>query len=222
MGRSESSLQETANLIEGASCKIAPCDIRNAADIRQALEDSGIDALHGVIANAGVGGENHYGENDRWDEIIGTNLTGSYNLINESLPLLNAHREEGEYRHIVFISSVLARLGVPGYSAYCASKAGILGMMRSMANEYASKMILVNAICPGWVSTAMAREGLETFAKATGKSYDDVYNEQMAQVPLGRMSEPREIAELVFFLLSRVQASMTGQTIDINNGSMMP
>lgn len=222
LGRTEESLQATAAVLDGADHRIITADIRDREALRAGLAGCGLGSLHGLVANAGIGGENHYGDEDRWDDIIATNLTGTYYLINETLPYLQTDRDEGEYRHITIISSILARLGVPGYTAYCASKAGLLGLMRSYASQFAPERILVNAICPGWVATAMAKEGLQGFADATGKSYDDIYEEQMAEVPLGKMSEPREIAELVFFLLSRVQGSITGQTLDINNGAMMP
>lgn len=220
LGRRQEPLQETAIKMAKVKHHIIAADVRDAAAIREGLQQTGIKEMHAVIANAGVGGENHYGPDDRWDDIISTNLTGSYNLVMESLPYLREGDEE--YHHIVFISSILARLGVPGYSAYCASKAGILGLMRSLAKQLAPDNILVNAICPGWVNTYMARQGIEGFAQHTGKSFDDAKAEQMQAVPLGKMSEPSEVAELVHFLLSRVQASITGQTLDINNGAEMP
>ena len=173
-----------------------------------------------VVANAGLGGENHYGPEDRWQEVIDTNLTGTYQLVEEALPFFAP--ETASYRHIIVISSILARLGVPGYTAYCASKAGLLGLTRSWAAMLASQKVLVNAICPGWVSTDMAQQGLQTFAEDSGKSYEAVYAEQISQVPLGKMSEPDEIARLVGFLLSDQQTSITGQTFDINNGALMP
>jgi len=221
LGRRREVLEATVALLDGAEHRIVEAAICDKAALHQGLADSGVRALHAVIANAGIGGENHYGEDDRWHEIIQTNLTGTYQLVNEALPYLRTDNE-GEYRHIVFISSILARLSVPGYTAYCASKAGLLGLMRSYASAFAAEKILANAVCPGWVSTSMAKDGLKTFAENTGKSYDEVYDEQMSAVPLGKMSEPREIAEFVFFLLSRVQGSITGQTLDINNGALMP
>ena len=171
-----------------------------------------------MIANAGIGGENHYGADDRWNEIISTNLTGTYLTINECLPALK--RSTG-IRHIVLISSVLARIGVPGYSAYCASKSGMLGLMRSLAAQYAKNSILVNAVCPGWTNTAMAKEGIELMANHTGSTYDHILQRQMTMVPTGRMSEPQEIASLVSYLFSDSQKSFTGQCFDMNNGSFM-
>ena len=115
-------------------------------------------SLNGLILNAGIGGENEYGEHDRWDEIIATNLTGPYTLVQELLPIMRT--DTTHFKSIVFISSILARLGVPKYNAYCASKAGLLGLMRSLAAELANDKILVNAICPGWVDTEMSTQGI--------------------------------------------------------------
>ena len=220
VGRNRDALEQTKSTLKPSSNhRLLIADIRDAHAIRQGLLELK-PSLFGVIANAGLGGENHYGANDNWQNIIDTNLTGTYLLVQESLPYFMP-KEQG-FRHIIIISSILARLGVPGYSAYCASKAGLLGLMRSWAAEYASQKILVNALCPGWVKTEMATQGLETFAEKSGKSYETIYQEQMDQVLLGKMSEPEEIAELVNFLLSPLQTSITGQALDINNGAAMP
>ena len=166
LGRNRQSLEETLSFLKTPSKHtIITADIRDAQSLQASLQDLN-PVLQGVVANAGLGGENHYGEDDRWHDIVDTNLTGTYQLVQEALPYFSA-KEEG-FRQIVIISSILARLGVPGYSAYCASKAGLLGLMRSWAVELASENILVNAICPGWVSTEMAVQGLQTFAQNSG------------------------------------------------------
>ena len=200
--------------------RIFPCDTRNTSSIRSALKQSGVESLYAVIANAGIGGENIYGENDRWQEIVDINLTGSYNTLNECLPYLE--KDSNSFKKIIIISSILARLGVPGYSAYCASKAGLLGLTRSLAAEFSSKSILVNALCPGWVDTDMAHEGLDGMARSMNTSKVEAFNIAMSQVPLGKMSTPEEIASLASFLLSEAQNSITGQSLDINNGAIMP
>ncbi|MBT3315520.1 MAG: SDR family oxidoreductase [Anaerolineae bacterium] len=218
LGRNKENLEKARSMLaEPSAHAVISADIRNAQEIKDGLAEVK-PVLHGVVANAGLGGENQYGENDRWQAIIETNLTGTYQLVEEALPYF-ASKEDG-YRHVVIISSILARLGVPRYTAYCASKAGLLGLMRSWSVELAAQNILVNAIAPGWVSTDMATEGLETFAKSAGKSYEEIYQEQMSHVLLGKMSEPEEIGEMIAYLLS--QTSITGQTLDINNGAIMP
>ena len=176
--------------------------------------------LVAVVANAGVGGENEYGPEDRWDEIIETNLTGTYSLVQECIPALRSSRNP--YRKIIVISSILARLGVPKYSAYCASKAGLLGLTRSWAAEYAQDKILVNAICPGWVDTTMSSKGLQDMADHSGRSIQEIRRIEISRVPLGKMSQPNEVANLVSFLLAEDQISITGQSLDINNGAIMP
>ncbi len=222
LGRNLSQLEQVRSDLPNAEHhRIISVDLRNQGSIVEGIQAARLEKenLAAVIANAGVGGENHYGSGDRWDEIIQTNLTGTYHLIQECLPALRASSDK--FRHIVVVSSVLARLGVPKYSAYCASKAGLLGLTRSLAAELAPERILVNAICPGWVDTKMAQEGLDDMAKAFGRSPEEVRRAEMEKVPLGKMSSPTEIAALVEFLVNGNQTSITGQSLDINGGAVM-
>jgi len=221
LGRRMESLEETAQICARPDLHFCcSCDIGKDGEVQKALAESAAYSINALVANAGVGGENHAGDEDRWDEIVQTNLNGSYYTFKACLPYLQ--RDLAEYKHVLFLSSILARLGVPGYSAYCASKAGLLGLMRSKAVELAGEKILVNALCPGWVETNMAEEGLEGFAEALNITRDEAYNLAMKDVPLGKMSTALEIAKYVSFLLSDAQTSITGQTLDINGGAMMP
>lgn len=222
IGRNKEKLEETRSELKNSSAHfIMSADIRHPESVHEGFAK--LELAHknvvGVLANSGVGGENIYGPNDRWKEVIDTNLFGTYVLVQEALPFL---RKSQGYKHVVIISSVLARLGVPKYSAYCASKAGLLGLMRSMAAEYAPEKILVNAICPGWVDTDMAKLGIEQMSQAMKKPFDLVLKEQMSFVPLKKMSQPSEIADLVHYLASPAQQSITGQSFDINGGALMP
>lgn len=217
LGRNRENLKATLELLPNGPHQILVADIRNKAEM-QALVDAHNDLeLDGIIANAGIGGENNFGPGDRWHQILETNMTGTYYTVQYFLPALK--RSKGRYKQIVITSSVLARLGVANYSAYCASKAGLLGLMRSWAVEYAPENILVNAICPGWVDTDMAQDGLQGIADGIGISKAAFYDIAMQSVPLRKMSEPEEIADLVYYLLQ--QQSMTGQAIDINGGAVM-
>lgn len=217
LGRNAVQLQKTLISLKEGDHYILSADIRNIDSLHKTLSQlrRPVDAL---VANAGIGGENYWGANDRWSEIVETNLTGTYNFINTYLS--NLKSSTSAYKHIVITSSILARLGVANYSAYCASKAGLLGLMRSMAVELAPDKILVNAICPGWVNTQMSQEGMQGIASGMGVSVEEFYDIAMQSVPLKKMSEPIEIADLVAYLLH--QQSVTGQTYDINNGALMP
>jgi NAD(P)-dependent dehydrogenase (short-subunit alcohol dehydrogenase family) len=216
LGRNEAKLQETLTGLPGTSHSLLVADIKDKESLTNAFLQLDDTVINGLVANSGIGGENYWGDDDRWADIIGTNLTGTYNFVNTFLPALQ--KSAGD-KHILITSSVLARLGVANYSAYCASKAGLLGLMRSWAVQFAPENILVNAICPGWVDTEMSQDGLQGIADGIGISKQEFYEIAMQSVPLRRMSQPDEIAGLVAYLLS--QRSITGQTIDINCGSVM-
>ncbi len=217
LGRNEVNLKATLASLANGQHQVLCADISNAASMKTLMETNVDIVLDGIIANAGIGGENAFGAGDRWQEIINTNLTGTYNTVQYFLPVLQ--KSKAAYKQILITSSVLARLGVANYSAYCASKAGLLGLMRSWAVQYAPDNILVNAICPGWVNTNMAQDGLQGIADGIGISKDAFFEMAMQSVPLKKMSEPEEIGELVSYLMK--QKSITGQAIDINCGSVM-
>ena len=182
--------------------------------------------LVGVFANAGIGGPNSFGEGDRWDEILRVNLTGTYNTLLACYPYLN---KSPGIKHALVTSSVLARFGVPGQTAYVASKTGLLGLVRSLAVEWSPQGIMVNAICPGWVETEMAKSSIQAMADAQGITYDESKAQQEAILPAKRVSTPQEIAQWVDFLFSgladgcdksRIE-TFTGQALDVNSGSWM-
>jgi NAD(P)-dependent dehydrogenase (short-subunit alcohol dehydrogenase family) len=207
LARDESRLLD---IVPGARTKSV--DIRDRGAV-QAAFDEPLDAL---VANAGIGGPNEpdhssAGGGDRWDDIVQTNLYGTYWCCRAAEPQLS------DGGRIVVTSSILARIGVPGYTAYCTSKAGLLGMVRAFAAELAPRRIQVNAICPGWVNTDMAWEGLD----AMPGTREEAFELAMGEVPLRRMSEPEEIAGTVAWLLSADATGVTGQGIDHNNGAWM-
>lgn len=193
-------------------------DLKSIHALKQTLETEKI-TLSGLVLNAGIGGENHYGPEDRWDEIIATNLTAPYRLTQELLPFLRAN--DSKYKHIVCLSSLLGRIGIPKYMAYCTSKAGLLGLMKCMAMEYAPENILVNAVCPGWVDTDMSAQGIAAISSASGMTTEQTFDAVMSSVPLKKMARPEEVGELIQFIMNEKQTSITGQAFDINNGALM-
>jgi NAD(P)-dependent dehydrogenase (short-subunit alcohol dehydrogenase family) len=194
------------DVVPGATARA--CDIRDREQVLAAIAEP----LDFLVANAGIGGPNEPGDDDRWDDIVQTNLFGTYWCCRAA----ESHLPEGG--RIVITASILARIGVSGYTAYCASKAGLLGLTRSLAAELAPRRVQVNAICPGWVNTEMAWRGLDAFE---GLTRDEAFEVAMREVPLRRMSEPAEIAGTVAWLLSSDALGVTGQAIDHNNGAIM-
>ncbi|NNL66459.1 MAG: SDR family oxidoreductase [Myxococcales bacterium] len=221
LGRRKELLDAVAAEAAGETHVVA-VDVRDAPAQQAAFAEvaSAFGPLHALVANAGAGGPNEPGPDDRWDEVVRTNLDGSYHSIRAFEAQL-APGSVADPRHVILISSCLARFGVPGYTAYCASKAGLLGMTRALALEWAERGVLVNAICPGWTDTEMARAGMQGIADATGESFEEARAGAIDLVPLKRMSDPSEIAETVAFLMGPAGASFTGQALDPNCGSWM-
>lgn len=197
------------------------CDVRERPALEEVLQ-AAVEArgsLHAFVANAGIGGPNTDGPEDRFDELVATNLSGTYHSFRAAQRRLG-NRSKGT-RHLVAIASILARIGVPGYTGYCASKAGILGLVRSLAMELAQDEVQVNAICPGWVDTQMARDGIDGMAAGMQKTSAEALAIAMADVPLGRMSAPEDIAGMVAWLISPDSRGVTGQGLDMNGGAFM-
>ena len=195
---------------------VAACDIRDRAAVDDAFaaaaEANG--PIAALIANAGIGGPNDPGADDRFEDLVATNLLGTYWCARAA----ERHLADGpDARHVVVIASILARIGVPGYTGYCASKAGLLGLVRSLAAELAPDNVQVNAICPGWINTDMAWQGIDAMPGAR----EDAYADAMRAVPLGRMGEPEDVAGTVAWLLSPDARGVTGQAIDQNGGAWM-
>jgi 3-oxoacyl-[acyl-carrier protein] reductase len=183
------------------------CDITDAAAVEEAF--SQIEAAHGpvevLVANAGVTNDTlilRMSEED-WSSVIDTNLTGSFRLAKRAAKgMLRLRRGR-----IIFISSVVGLLGSAGQANYAASKAGLVGMARSLARELGSRSITANVVAPGFVETDM-----------TAVLTDDQKNTIKTQVPLGRYASPDEIAAAVTWLAGDGAAYVTGAVIPVDGG----
>lgn len=168
-----------------------------------------------VVNNAGISGVTPVDAADTsaWLDIVQTNVVGTYYVTRAATP----HLPNGG--RVIMISSVLGKFGVPGYTAYCTAKTGLIGFTRSLALELAPRKITVNAICPGWTDTEMARDGMRDIAAAAGISVEQFRKEALSRVPLGEMVDPSEVAALVAFLCAPTGDKITGQALSICAGS---
>ena len=219
--RTASQLDQTAADLRavGAEATPIPMDVSDEASVAR-----GFGSLHGsvkridvLVNNAGVGGGEIVQGSDvaRWKRTLDTNLFGMYLVTRQVLPLM---ADEGR---IVNLSSVLGRFGVPGYTAYCASKHGVIGFTRALSLEVLKRKITVNAISPGWVDTDMATLGMTQGAKHAKVSFDEFKKLMLDDVPINRIIDPSEVAALVKFLCSREAGAITGQTYNICGGQVM-
>jgi len=141
-----------------------------------------------------------------WDEVIETNLTGVFVMIQQVLPMMTKARRG----RIINLTSVVAQSGNVGQANYIAAKAGIIGLTKAVAREYASRNITVNAVAPGLIETPM-----------TASLPDAARQAMLSQVPLGRPGVDRDVASAVAFLASDEAGYMTGQVINVNGGMYM-
>lgn len=222
LGRTEETLRATADQISdmgGSQATIHLADIRDRGAVDRAINEAAErqGPLRGIIANSGIGGPNQPGPEDRFDDLIQTNLIGTYSCLRAA----QRHLHEEGTTYMVVIASILARFGVPGYTGYCASKTALLGLVRALSMELAAQDVQVNAICPGWVDTKMAWEGIEGMATGMSITREEAYQMAMRAVPMGRMSKPEDIAGMVSWLTGSDARGVTGQSLDMNGGAWM-
>ncbi|MCL0042367.1 3-oxoacyl-[acyl-carrier-protein] reductase [Thermodesulfovibrionales bacterium] len=185
-------------------------DVSNASDVNnifeRALREFG--RVEILINNAGITKDGlllRMREED-WDTVININLKGTFLCSREAVKVMSKQR----YGRIINIASVIAFTGNPGQVNYGASKAGIVGLTKTIAKEYASRNITVNAVAPGFIMTAMT----ETIP-------ENIKQDMINAIPLGRFGVPEDVANAVIFLASTEASYITGQVIHINGGMYM-
>ena len=216
-GRRVEELEGTADdLVQaGGDVLSIPCDVTRRVDVEHTMKRviQKFGRLDILVNNAGASGQTsiHDPDDSKWQNILQVNLTGSYLVSKLAIPHMLPHH----YGRIVNISSVLGRFGVAGYLAYCTAKHGILGFTKALALEVASQGITVNAICPTWVDTAMARKGIEETAASLGEFRETA----ISMIPIKRMAEAEEVASLVLYLCSHAASAITGQALNVCGGT---
>jgi 3-oxoacyl-[acyl-carrier protein] reductase len=194
----------------GERAHLAPCDLADAEAVR-ALPKRAAEAMGGVdilVNNAGVTRDNLLMRmsEEEWAQVIEVNLTAAFRLSKGVLRGMMKAR----WGRIVNVSSVVGATGNPGQGNYAASKAGLVGMSKSLAYEVASRGITVNAVAPGFVATAM-----------TERLSDEQKAQIDGRIPAGRMGTPEEVAAAVAYLASPEAAYVTGTVLHVNGGLAM-
>ena len=200
----ETTVRELASHTKVVGLKV---DVTNLADvennINKVIDNFGrVDIL---VNNAGITRDIlvlRLSEND-WDMVLAVNLKGSFNCIKA----LTKHMVKQRYGRIVNISSVIGIMGNPGQINYAASKAGLIGITKTLAKELGTRNINVNAVAPGYIQTAM-----------TDKLSDKVKEEMRDRISLGRLGAPADVAKAVLFLASSDADYITGQVLVVDGG----
>jgi len=202
-GTNEEKLKEVSSSL-GANCSYAVSDLNDAAQVEQLIADNCQD-IDILVNNAGItkDGLLMRMKDEDWDDVIKVNLSASFRIIKGSIRGMMKKRGG----RILNLSSVVGASGNPGQANYCASKAGLVGMTKSIALEVASRGITVNCISPGFIATDM-----------TNKLTDDQSAQIKQNIPSGEMGSPADIAATAVFLASDEAGYITGQNIHVNGG----
>ncbi|NWG70846.1 MAG: 3-oxoacyl-[acyl-carrier-protein] reductase [Parvularculaceae bacterium] len=189
---------------------LAPCNLSDLDAVDALPKEAGekMGGLHIVVSNAGVTRDMllMMMKAEMWDEVIRVNLTAYFRLAKASLRTLTRQR----YGRIIGVSSIVGATGNAGQANYAASKAGMIGMTKSLAAEIATRNVTVNCIAPGFIATAMT----------------DALNDQqkaaiLSKIPAGQMGKPEDIAAAAVYLASEEASYVTGQTLHVNGGMAM-
>jgi 3-oxoacyl-[acyl-carrier protein] reductase len=210
-GRQQDKLDKLASEL-GSKVHVCPCDLGNKAQVAKLIDEATakLGRLDILVNNAGLTKDNLFMvmKDEQWDEVIAVNLTSTFMLMRAAAR--GMMRAKTGYGRIVNISSVSGIIGNPGQGNYAASKAGMIGMSKSLAREVASRGITVNCIAPGFIATPMT----------------DALNERQVAtireaIPAQKFGTPDDIAAATVYLASPEAGYMTGQTLHVNGGMVM-
>jgi 3-oxoacyl-[acyl-carrier protein] reductase len=210
-GSNVEKLEAFRGSLGGADHVAVPCNLADAAAV-DALVPQAVEALGGkldiLVNNAGVTRDNlaMRMKDEEWSDVIRVNLEAAFRLARAALkPMMRAR-----YGRIVSITSVVGVMGNPGQANYAASKAGLTGMSKAIAQEVASRNITVNCVAPGFIRSAM-----------TDALPESQRENLLGKIPAGRLGEGADVATAVVYLASREAAYVTGQTLHVNGGMIM-
>ena len=194
----------------GARVHVLPCDLADSVAVEKLVPDAEakMEKLDILVANAGVNADNLFVSltDEAWDKVIAVNLTATFRLTRAAVKSMMRRR----WGRVIGITSVVGFTGNPGQGNYTASKAGMVGMMKSVAAEYAKRNVTANCIAPGIIASPM-------IDKLNDKQREAI----LSRVPAGKLGSGRDIAAAAVYLASEEAQYVTGQTIHVNGGMAM-
>ena len=194
----------------GERARVFTCDLSDpeAAGALPGQVESGLGPVDILVNNAGLTRDNlaMRMKDEEWDQVLQVNLTAGFRLARASLRGMMKRR----WGRIVAITSIVGQTGNPGQANYAASKAGMAGLSKALAQEVASRGITVNCVAPGFIKTAM-----------TDALADQQREKLLGAIPVGRLGTPEDVAACVVFLASEEAGYVTGQTLHVNGGMAM-
>ena len=194
----------------GKKCHVVTCDLSKKAEIIELIKkaDEFMGHIDILVNNAGITKDNIFlrmSENE-WEDVLNVNLNSTFNI----LKLITKGMVKRKYGRIINISSVVGVTGGAGQVNYSASKAGLIGLTKSLSQEIATRNITVNCIAPGFIETPMTE-------KLDDKRKDAILN----SIPMNRIGTPKDLSSAIIFLASQESSYITGQTLHINGGLYM-
>jgi 3-oxoacyl-[acyl-carrier protein] reductase len=194
----------------GQRTHVLPCDLADKNEVEALVPkaEQAMGQLDILVANAGITRDNLFVQlsDEAWDEVVAVNLTATFRLARAAVRGMMRRR----FGRVIGITSVVGITGNPGQSNYTATKAGMIGMIKSVAQEYAKRGVTANCIAPGFIATPM-----------TDKLNDKQREAILARVPAGRLGTGADVAAAAIYLASEEAAYVTGLTLHVNGGMAM-
>jgi len=225
LGRTAATLADTAARLRSAGAErvhVQVADVGDEAVLTQALAAcrAALGPVTILVNNAGIAPSAPFLKSDAalWQRVLDVDLLGAVHATRAALPDMLA----AQWGRVVNIASTAGLTGMAYVSAYCAAKHALIGFTRALAMETARKGVTVNAVCPGYTDTDIVGDALANIAAKTGRSRDEALASLVAHNPQGRLVDPEEVAETVAWLCSDAAISVTGQSIVLAGGELMP